>query len=217
MTRKAPMRRLRRSNQSLTLDRSMKAIKAIYWTESRLQKLLSRIIRNDRREWFAARVRALKSWPERTKEQIMADASRINPTPLMNGRWAWPKSQLAIERDLVPPEDGIDADALRAVLAKLDNRQGDRLIELLAEDEFLKEATVPLEYGQPQPKEIGTRLLRRIKRLHKKLMEDIAGDPDGDLAAARRLEIPRANLTSVSGWSSDMGRAFKLRGKYRGE
>jgi hypothetical protein len=52
MTRKAPMRRPRRSNQSLTLDRSMKALKVIYWTESRLRRLLRRIIKNDQQEWF---------------------------------------------------------------------------------------------------------------------------------------------------------------------
>lgn len=210
----APVRRRpKRSNPTINLDRSLKAIKTIYWTTDRLHKLLRRIVRNDRQEWFAARVRALKSWPERTKEQILEDASRINPRRLMNGRWAWP-SLLAIERERIPPENSIDTDALRDVLAGLDNRQGDRLIELLAESEFLKDTTVPLEGGLPQPKEIGTPLLRRIKRLHNTLVKNLAGDPDG---AVRKLEVPRATLQSPSGWHSDMGRAFKLRGKHRGE
>jgi hypothetical protein len=82
MTRKVPVRQPQRSNQSLSLDRSISAVKTIYWTSSRLQKLLRRVVKNDRQEWFAARVRALKSWPVRTKEQIMEDASRINPRRL---------------------------------------------------------------------------------------------------------------------------------------
>jgi hypothetical protein len=39
-----------------------KALKTIYWTKSRLQKLLRLVVGNDREAWFAARVRALKSW-----------------------------------------------------------------------------------------------------------------------------------------------------------
>ena len=74
---------------------------------------------------------------------------------------------------------------------------------------------VLLEGGISAPKEIGTPLLRRIRRLHNMLIRNLAGDPDGDLATIRRLEIPRANPRS--GWPSDMGRAFKIQGKYRGE
>ena len=77
----------------------------------------------------------------------------------MDGKWSWPKSQLAIEREQVPPHDRIDVDALREVLAGLDERQGDRLIELIAESVVLEDAPILLESGLPAPKEIGTRLL----------------------------------------------------------
>jgi hypothetical protein len=50
-------KRPRRANQSLSNDRGVKAQKIIYWTAARLQKLLLRLIKKDRQEWFAARVR----------------------------------------------------------------------------------------------------------------------------------------------------------------
>ncbi len=202
MTAKSPpVRRPHRSNRPLGLDRSLKALKTIYWTKSTFQKLLRRLVRNDREEWFAARVRALKDWPERTSEQIIDGASRINPRRLMDGRWAWPKREREIQQELLrsAPEDGIDIGALRDLLSKLDNRQGDRLNELLAESEFLKDTTVPLDNGLPQPKEIGTPLLRRIRGVHNYLVAAVAGDSDGALAAARRPEVPRANLGSSIG------------------
>jgi hypothetical protein len=198
-------RRPRRSNQSLTLNRGIESLKTIYWTESKLRKLLRRLVKNDRQKWFAARVKALNSWPERTKEQILDDASRINPRRLMDGRWAWPKRELEIQRELLKsaPENRIDLERLRAELEQMDTRTGERLVEMLAESAFLQDTTVPLETGLPQPREIGARLLRRIKRQHKKLMADIDGDSDGDIASKRPCEVPAANLKSSGAWWLD--------------
>jgi len=186
-------------------DRSITALKnkIYYWTESRLEKLLSCIIIRRRQAWFAARVKALKSWPEFDKETL--DYSWIQPRRGMDGKWYWPKSQLAIELEALEsaPHDCIDLVALREVLAGLDNRQADRLIDMLAERVDLEAIPTllesPSELGMPAPKEIGTRFLRRLKRLHNKLVQNLADDPDGDIVAARRLEVPRANLQSPSG------------------
>jgi hypothetical protein len=203
-------RRPRRSNSALSIVRGIAGQKTIYWTTSQLRKLLRRVVKNDRQEWFAARVLALKSWPERTKEQILEDASRINPRRLMNGRWAWPKRELEIQRELLrsAPEHAIDIDALRIVLAELDERQGERLIEMLAESELLKDTTVPLDTGLPQPKELPLGFLRRTKRLHGKLMRLIKdGHYDNDLREVDHsevLHVPIANLKSSAGTAADM-------------
>lgn len=181
-------RRPRRSNRSLTTERELAATRVIYWTASRLQRLLRRIIKNDHQEWFAARVRELKSWPLRTKEQILDDASRINPRRLMDGRWAWPKRELEIQRELLKsaPEEGIDVDELRKALAEMPTGAGAEPVNLIADSELLWDTTVPLDTGLPQPKEIGTPLLRRIKRLQRWL--------------GWRDPVPRANLKSPMGW-----------------
>ena len=186
-------------------DRSITALKnkIYYWTESRLEKLLSCIIIRRRQAWFAARVKALKSWPEFDKETL--DYSWIQPRRGMDGKWYWPKSQLTIEREALEtaPHDSIDLVALRETLAGLDNRQGDRLIDMLAERVDLEAVPTllesPSEHGMPAPKEIGTPFLRRLKRLHNRLLEAIARDPDGDIVASRQLEVPRANPQSHSG------------------
>ena len=136
----------------------------------------------------------------------------------MDGRWAWPKRELEIQRELLrsAPENGIDLDRLREALATMDDRAADRLIEMIAESGFLKDITAPLDNGLPEPKEIGLPMLRRIKRLHGKLLGRIAGDPDGDLAAARRCEVPRANVQSSSG-RLEARAMFRLRNVWRGE
>lgn len=204
------MKRPRRSNESLSIVRGIKTAKAIYWTPARLQKLLRRIIRNDREEWFAARVRALKSWPLRTREQNIEASARINPRRLMDGRWAWPKGELEIQRDLLrsAPENQIDIDELRKVLAGLNDDAGEKLIKLLAESEFLKDTTVPLDNGLPEPKELPVGLLRRIKRLDGKLKRLIKdGHYDNDLREIDYSEVPHvpiANLKSSAGTVADM-------------
>jgi hypothetical protein len=125
--------RSRRGHQNA--DRSITALKnkIYYWTESRLEKLLPRLIIRRRQAWFAARLKALRSWPEFDKETL--DYSWIQPRRGMDGKWYWPKSQLSIEREALEsaPHDRIDLVALRETLAGLDSRQGDRLIDMLAE------------------------------------------------------------------------------------
>jgi hypothetical protein len=205
---------------SVRLTRPATDIKRIYWTEAKLLRLFRDLIKPDRRQWFAARVRELQSRPEVDKEQVLEAAARIQPKRLMGGRWAWPKRELEIQRDLLrsAPENGIDLDGLREALAMMDDRAAGRLIEMIAESGFLKDITVPLDSGLPQPQEIGLSMLRRIKRLHGKLLGNIAGDPDGDLAAARRrgCEVPRANPQSPSGRLEPRA-MFRLRNVWRGE
>ena len=196
------------------------AVKRIYWTEAKLLKLFRSLIKPDRQQWFAARVRELKSWPVVDKEQVLETAALISRRPkwLMDGRWAWPKRELEIQRELLrsAPENGIDLDRLRDALATMDDRAADRLIEMIAESGFLKDITAPLDSGLPQPKEIGLPMLRRIKRLHSKLLAGIAGDPDGDLAAARGAEVPRANPQSPAG-RLETRAMFRLKNVWRGE
>jgi hypothetical protein len=210
---------LRHLLDSVRLTRPATDIKRIYWTEAKLLRLFRDLIKPDRRQWFAARVRELQSWPEVDKEQVLEAAARIQPRRLMDGRWAWPKREREIQRDLLrsAPENGIDLDGLRAALAMMDDRAADRLIEMIAESGFLQDITVPLDNGMPQPQEIGLPMLRRIKRLHSKLLGSIAGDPDGDLAAARRCEVPRANLQSSAGRLDAARAMFRRAGVWRGE
>ena len=209
---------LRHLLDSVRLTRPATDIKRVYWTEAKLLRLFRDLIKPDRRQWFAARVRELQSWPEVDKEQVLEAAARIQPRRLMDGRWAWPKRELEIQRDLLrsAPENGIDLDGLREALAMMDDRAADRLIEMIAESGFLKDITAPLDSGLPQPKEIGLPMLRRIKRLHSKLLGSIAGDPDGDLAAARGAEVPRANPQSPAG-RLETRAMFRLKNVWRGE
>jgi len=196
------------------------AVKRIYWTEAKLLKLFRSLIKPDRQQWFAARVRELKSWPVVDKEQVLETAALISRRPkrLMDGRWAWPKRELEIQRELLrsAPENGIDLDRLRDALATMDDRAADRLIEMIAESGFLKDITAPLDSGLPQPKEIGLPILRRIKRLHSNLLAGIARDPAVHLAAARRAEVPRANPQSPAG-RLETRAMFRLKNVWRGE
>ena len=209
---------LRHLLDSVRLTCPATGIKRIYWTEAKLLKLFRSLIKPDRQQWFTARVRELKSWPVVDKEQVLEAAAQIQPKRLMGGRWAWPKRELEIQRDLLrsAPENGIDLDRLREALATMDDRAADRLIEMIAESGFLKDITAPLDSGLPQPKEIGLPMLRRIKRLHSKLLAGIAGDPDGDLAAARGAEVPRANPQSPAG-RLETRAMFRLKNVWRGE
>ena len=49
------------------------------------------------------------------KEQVLEAAAQIQPKRLMGARWAWPKRELEMQRDLLrsAPENGIDLDRLR--------------------------------------------------------------------------------------------------------
>jgi hypothetical protein len=161
------------------------------------------LIKPDRQQWFAARLKELKSWPLRSREEYMEAASRIQPRWLpLQKRWSWPKGELEIQRDLLlpsAPRDGIDLIKLRGALAQLDNRAGDRLIEMLVESGLLRDMTAPLDTGLPQPQEISLGVLRRIRKADAKLRRDLAGNSDGDIATARLPEVPRANLESHLG------------------
>ena len=220
---------LRHLLDSVRLTGRPATVKRIYWTDARLLKLFRSLIKPDRRQWFAARLRELRSWPEVDKEAALEAASHVLTTtdengapihrkPLMDGRQPWPKRELEIQRELLrsAPENGIDLDRLREALATMDDRAADRLIEMIAESGFLKDITAPLDSGLPQPKEIGLPMLRRIKRLHSKLLAGIAGDPDGDLAAARGAEVPRANPQSPAG-RLEARAMFRPRSVWRGE
>jgi hypothetical protein len=59
-------RRPRRSNSALSIVRGI-----IYQTTSRLRKLLPGVFSTARQGHFARAVKALKAWPERTKEQSL--------------------------------------------------------------------------------------------------------------------------------------------------
>ena len=95
--------------------------KTIYWTTSRLRKLLRGVFSTARQEHFAKAVKALKAWPERTKEQNIDDASRINPRKRMDGGHYWPTSMLTLMEEYADraPAEGIDPVKLRAVLSTL--------------------------------------------------------------------------------------------------
>jgi hypothetical protein len=125
------MKRPRRSNQSLSIRRAIKAQEVIAgvqsirrksrlnWTEARLRKLLPGVFSTEREEHFARALRALKAQPRMTTEQIADAASRINPQPLMDGKWLWPVSTVTLMREYADraPPDGVDPGKLRAVLA----------------------------------------------------------------------------------------------------
>ena len=108
---------LRHLLDSVRLTGRPATVKCIYWTDAKLLKLFRSLIKPDRQQWFAARVRELKSWPVVDKEQVLETAALISRRPkrLMDGRWAWPKRELEIQRELLrsAPENGIDLDRLR--------------------------------------------------------------------------------------------------------
>src|SRR5262245_29015776 len=123
--------------------------KRIYWTEAKLLQLMRSLIKPGRERWFAARLKELRSWPNRSAEEILEAASRIQPRRLMHGQWAWPKSELSIQRDLLlsAPVHGIDQIKLRGALAQVDNRAGDRLIQMLVESGLLEDMKARLDSG----------------------------------------------------------------------
>ncbi len=112
-----PMRRRpHRANQSLAIVRGIKTAKAIYCTTGRLRKLLPGVFSTAGEQHYARAVAVLRNWPERTRQQNIEAASRINPRRLMGNRWSWPKSAAAMMREYADraPEDSIDTEKLRA-------------------------------------------------------------------------------------------------------
>jgi len=111
-----PKRRPRRSNSALSIVRGIAGQKTIYWTTSRLRKLLRGVFSTVRQEHFAKAVKALKAWPERTKEQNLDDASRINPRKRMDGGHYLPTSMLTLMEeyaDCAPAEASIPSSFAR--------------------------------------------------------------------------------------------------------
>jgi hypothetical protein len=207
----APVRRPRRSNQSLSIVRGIKTLKTIYWTTSRLRKLLPGVFSTAREEHFGRAIAALKSWPERTKEQIIDDGSRINPRrlrvwpKLKPGQdpdigyrtepawcWSWPKSMETLMReyaDRAAPEDGIDTDKLRKALKGMDRRTRERFMGLVVE----------MDLPPPRETKFDWHLLSKISRAHSWLMEAIRRDPDPiirEIDIAAPAEVPNPNWLS---------------------
>jgi hypothetical protein len=131
----AVSRRPRRSNQSLSIVRGIKTLKVYYWTTARLRKLLPRVFSTARQEHFAKAVKALKAQPLRTKEQILEDASRINPVRMTNGRYSWPKATLTMMREYADraPVNGVDSDKLREALASMGDGPREEFMKLVIE------------------------------------------------------------------------------------
>ena len=174
-------RRPHRSNSPLSIVRGIQTLKTIYWTSSRLRKLLPGVFSTAREEHFARAVKALNAWPERTKEQIAEDASRINPTRLpIRRRWSWPMSVVTIMREYTDraPQDGIDTDKLSKTLAGMDRRTKERFMGIVVE----------AAKGLPDPRdaEFDWRLLGRISRAHSWLMDAIRRDRDPNI---REIDI----------------------------
>jgi hypothetical protein len=109
----------KRSNSPLDIVRGIKTLKTIYWTTSRLLKLIPSVFSNKREEHFARALAALKKWPELNPEQVLEQASRISPKHRPLSRtWAWHSYDHGVEKRMREyadraPEDGIDIDKLR--------------------------------------------------------------------------------------------------------
>jgi hypothetical protein len=131
----------------------------------------------------------------------------------MDGKWAWPSSELDIQRRLLKsaPEDGIDPILMRKTLEMLVKAGREdaaaRLVELVAESGFLKDKTEPLDSGLPEPRELPAGLLRRIKRLDARLRQMVKdGHYDDDLREvdySEPLRVPVANLKSPAGTAAN--------------
>ena len=126
-------KRPRRANRQLSLERSVKAAKAIYWTKSRLRKLLPGVFSPGREAHFARALMALSEWPDLSREQVLEDASRIEPRRLAGGRWSWASIEAALREYADRALNGIVADKLRETLAGLDERTRERFMELVVE------------------------------------------------------------------------------------
>jgi hypothetical protein len=152
-------RRPRRSNSSLWIVRGIITQKVIYWTISRLRRLLPGVFSAAREEHFAKALKVLREWPEKSSEQILDEASRDNPRRGVNGRWWWPDPVKALQSYADrAPDDVIDTDELRKVLAGLDDGRKEQFMELLTEE---------LE-DDPRDRPPGLHIstLRKIKRGH---------------------------------------------------
>src|SRR5262249_5482371 len=130
----AARKRPRRSNSPLDIVRGIKTQKAIYWTTSRLQKLLPGVFSPGREAYFARALMALREWPDLNREQVMEAASRTEPRPRMGGRWSWLDPLPALRKYADQAPDGIDTDKLREVQASLDERPREEFMKLVVEN-----------------------------------------------------------------------------------
>jgi hypothetical protein len=207
------MKRPRRSNHLRVIQGGLSILRTIYYTRDELLKLVRGTISPKRERWFAERVAALRSWPKYDPGEMLDSASKVRPVRLMDGKWAWPSSELEIQRRLLKsaPEDAIDPALMRATLEMLIKAGREdaaaKLVELVAESGFLKDKTEPLDNGLPEPKELPAGLLRRIKRLDARLKEMIKdGHYDNDLREidySEILHVPMANQQSPAGRTAD--------------
>jgi hypothetical protein len=166
-------RRPRRSNSPLSIVRGIKTQKVIYWTISRLRRLLPGVSSTKREEHFAKALKVLREWPEKSSEEILDKASRDNPRRGVNGRWWWPDPVKALQSyaDSAPDDDVFDTDKLRKVLAGMDDGIKEQFMKVLTED--LED--VPND----QAPGLHVSTLRKVKRGH-----------IGWQAIARRLDCP---------------------------
>ena len=172
-------RRPRRSNSPLSIVRGIKTQKVIYWTISRLRRLLPGVSSTKREEHFAKALKVLREWPEKSSEEILDKASRDNPRRGVNGRWWWPDPVKALQSYAdSAPDEVVDTDKLRKVLAGMDDGIKERFIEVLTGD--LED--VP----DDQPPGLHISTLRKIKRGH-----------IGWQAIARRLDCPDSHGAAV--------------------
>jgi hypothetical protein len=174
----APVRRRpHRSNSPLAIVRGIKTLKTIYWTTSRLRRLLPGVFSTERERHFARAVEALKSLPKLTLEENIEACSRINPGRLMHGRWAWPKSVSTLMREYADraPLEGVDTGKLRKALKGMDRRTRERFMELVVED-----------LPTTREREFDWRLFGKIARAHNWLMDAIRRDPDPNV---REIDI----------------------------
>jgi hypothetical protein len=199
-----PKRRPHRSNSPLDIIRDIKTQKVIYWTVSRLQKLLPGVFNTAREDHFARALEALNKWPKLNPEQILENAARDDAKPrrLMNGGWAWPHH--GIERQLREyadraPSDSIDLDKLRETLDGMDDRTRLRFMEMVVE-------ALPPQKGTPTG--LDTRVLMKIRDAHKWMMKSLASHPGQkesghwvrEIDLNKGAKVPSLNPTSTASW-----------------
>ena len=158
-------RRPRVSNSPLNIVRGITTLKTIYWTISRLRKLLPTLLSTAREDHFGRKLDALRKWaaehPE-TNDEMLERAAKSGPwclTGIVNGKrvrigpYRWRGYDHGLERRLIEyakaaPEEGIDADKLREALDGMPEEARSRFMELIVEKMHL-----PIIPGKNAPKD----------------------------------------------------------------
>jgi hypothetical protein len=123
--KKAP----RRANVAVAIIRGQKRVKAIYWTENRLMKLVERVIPDDREQYFG-------KYMDKIRAVIRKDGSLLghalpDPKKKVDGySWADP-TRLLYEIERRAPPDRIDPVEYRKVISELDERTAERFQRLV--------------------------------------------------------------------------------------